>query len=93
MDDDLGVVTVTSQDPLTIDLLGEFDVSNIVRVDAAALTRIRVELKNRGAVNEKAIADAGTLATMFISDQIVHLVVGDDAPALGEAMQAARKTA
>ncbi len=60
---------------------------NIVRVEPAALTRLRVELKDRNSVDEMALRAAGALATMVISDTVVHVIVGDDAPSIAAAIE------
>src|SRR5688500_19966026 len=54
-------------------------VQNLVRVETAALTRLRVELRDADAVDDSALTAGGAMATMRISDTVVHLVVGNDA--------------
>jgi PTS system glucose-specific IIC component len=66
--------------------------ANIVDVNSAALTRVRVKLRNSAAVDEAALARAGAAATMHASDGIVHLIVGPAAPEYASAMQAALAT-
>jgi PTS system glucose-specific IIC component len=60
---------------------------NIVRVDPAALTRIRVELRDANAIDTRALEVAGALATMRVSDRVVHVLLGEEAPAFAEAMR------
>ncbi|MEO8192404.1 MAG: PTS glucose transporter subunit IIBC [Gemmatimonadales bacterium] len=60
---------------------------NIVRVDPAALTRIRVEVRDPKAVDDGALAAAGAQGTMKISDGVIHVLVGEDAPAFAAAMK------
>jgi len=61
-------------------------VQNIVRVETAALTRLRVELRNADAVDDSALKAGGAMATMRISDTVLHLVIGNDAPAVAAAV-------
>ena len=62
--------------------------SNIVKIEAAALTRVRVELRNSKAVDESKLKIAGAAATMRVSDRVIHVIMGDDAPAYADAMRA-----
>jgi PTS system glucose-specific IIC component len=62
--------------------------ANIVRVDPAALTRLRIELRNIRDVDELELKEAGAMATMRVSESVMHVIVGDDAPAFAAAMQA-----
>lgn len=63
--------------------------SNIVRIEPLALTRLRVELRNEGSVDERGLKEAGVLAKMKISANVLHIILGDDAPAVAQAMKAA----
>jgi PTS system glucose-specific IIC component len=58
---------------------------NIVRVEPCALTRLRVELRDARSVDESALEAAGASGVLRISDSIVHLVVGESAPAAAAA--------
>jgi PTS system glucose-specific IIC component len=60
---------------------------NIERVDAAAITRLRVKLRNSASLNERALQSAGVSGVMHVSDGLVHLIVGDDAVAYATALK------
>ncbi|HEY9658960.1 MAG TPA: PTS transporter subunit EIIB, partial [Allocoleopsis sp.] len=49
---------------------------NIRNVDAAALTRLRLEVNEDSAVNEAALQEAGVEGVMHLPDHKYHLVVG-----------------
>ena len=55
--------------------------SNVRGVEAVALSRLRVELADAARFDEKAARAAGVLGVMRISPTVLHLVVGDRAPA------------
>ncbi|HZI99850.1 MAG TPA: PTS glucose transporter subunit IIBC [Gemmatimonadaceae bacterium] len=59
--------------------------SNMIEVDAAALTRLRVKLRNPSAVDERALQSLG-VSVMRVADNRVHLIVGDDAEAYASAL-------
>jgi PTS system glucose-specific IIC component len=62
---------------------------NIVSIEGIALTRLRVKLRDQNAIDEKSIARAGAGPIMRVSSDTVHVVIGDEAPALAAAMQEA----
>ena len=62
---------------------------NIVGIETAALTRVRVEVRDSGVIDEGRLVAAGTAATMKVSDTVVHLIIGSGAPAFAVAMQVA----
>jgi glucose PTS system EIICB or EIICBA component len=62
---------------------------NIVSVNPAALTRIRVEVRDTDAIDRKALEAAGAVATMQVADKVVHIILGDEAPAFAAAMESA----
>ena len=59
--------------------------SNMIEVDAAALTRLRVKLKNASAVDERALQSLG-VSVMRVADNRIHLIIGDDAEAYASAL-------
>jgi PTS system glucose-specific IIC component len=59
---------------------------NIVRVEALALTRLRVELRDARLMDEGALTKAGVVGIWRLSPAVMHLIVGEDAAALGEAL-------
>ncbi len=63
--------------------------ANIVEINSAALTRVRVAVRDTGSIDHDRLAAAGTTATMKISDTVVHLIFGADAPEYASAMQTA----
>lgn len=71
--------------------------NNIVRVDAVALTRLRVELRDTAVVDDAALAAAGVLGVWQVHENVLQLIVGEDADALavalGELADAALATA
>jgi len=62
--------------------------NNIIRVEPCALTRLRVQVRDHGAIDESALESARVSGILRISDSVVHVIVGDDvdgqAKALGE---------
>jgi len=62
---------------------------NIVSVNPAALTRVRVEVRDTDAIDRKALEAAGAVATMQVADKVVHIILGDEAPAFAAAMESA----
>lgn len=61
--------------------------ANIVAVESTALTRLRVELHDISAIDESALEAAGASGTMRVSRNVVHVIVGDEAPAFAAAMR------
>jgi glucose PTS system EIICB or EIICBA component len=59
---------------------------NIARVEPCALTRLRVELRDGRALDESALETAGASGVLRISDSVIHLVVGESAPAAAAAL-------
>ena len=59
---------------------------NVRRLDAVAVTRLRVELADGAAFNEAAAHAAGVMAVMQIAPGVLHLIVGDQAPQFAAAM-------
>jgi PTS system glucose-specific IIC component len=59
---------------------------NIARVQPCALTRLRVEVHDARAVDESALETAGVSGVLRISDSVIHLVVGETAPAAAAAL-------
>ncbi len=63
-------------------------VGNIVRIEPCALTRLRVELREVQVVDEGDLVDAGALAVLRVSEHLVHVIVGEDAPHLARQIAA-----
>jgi PTS system glucose-specific IIC component len=61
---------------------------NIVRIEACALTRLRVELREGGVVRESGLVAAGALGLLRVSEHLVHVIVGEDAPPLAREIAA-----
>ena len=61
---------------------------NIVRVEAVAHTRIRVETRDVGAVDERALEAAGAAGVWRMSNGVVHVILGDEAPRYATALAA-----
>jgi PTS system glucose-specific IIC component len=59
--------------------------SNIVGVEAIALTRVRVQLRDATAIDERALEAAGVAGVWRLTDGIVHLIVGEDAAGIAAA--------
>jgi PTS system glucose-specific IIC component len=57
-----------------IDGLGGRD--NILRVESAAETRLRVVVRDRSAIDETALKVAGVAGTVGVGDKTLHLIVG-----------------
>ncbi|MDQ2768103.1 MAG: PTS transporter subunit EIIB, partial [Gemmatimonadota bacterium] len=64
--------------------------SNIVRVEACALTRLRVELRDPELIVEAALARAGAPGVWRQQSGAVHVIVGEDAAALAAALTETR---
>jgi glucose PTS system EIICB or EIICBA component len=59
---------------------------NVSRVETCALTRLRVELRDARAVDGSAVEAAGALGVLRVSDSVIHVVVGESAPAMATAL-------
>ena len=59
---------------------------NVVRVEPCALTRIRLEVKNGGDVNQAALEAAGVGGVYRVSDSILHLLMRERAGAVAAAL-------
>lgn len=68
-------------------------VGNIVQSEALALTRLRVELRDAGLVNDDALRSGGVLGVWRLSPKLMHLIVGEDAAALASALNESRGAA
>ena len=60
--------------------------SNIVRADACALTRLRVELHDPELLSESALARAGAPGVWRLPSGAVHVIVGEEAASLAAAL-------
>ena len=60
--------------------------ANIIRIDVTALTRLRVQVRNAGAIDDNAVEAAGAGGVMRVADDVVHIIVGDTAEQLKGAM-------
>ena len=63
--------------------------SNVERVESAALTRLRVELREPARIDEGALARAGAPGVWRLPTGAVHVIVGEDAAALAAAISEA----
>ena len=63
---------------------------NIVQADLIALTRLRVELRNADHISDAELTKAGALGAWRVSPNIVHVIVGEDAPELAAAVAESR---
>jgi glucose-like phosphotransferase system IIB component len=64
---------------------------NVARVEPCALTRLRVELRDARAVDEFALEAAGASGVLRISESIMHIVMGESAPAMAAALDRERQ--
>jgi PTS system glucose-specific IIC component len=62
--------------------------ANLRRLDAVALTRLRVELADQARFDEPAARQAGVLAVMRPAPGVLHLIVGERADQLARALRA-----
>jgi PTS system glucose-specific IIC component len=60
--------------------------TNVLSVEAVALTRLRVAVKDSRALDEGALTRAGVAGVWRVSEGVVHLIVGEDAEALAAAL-------
>ena len=58
----------------------------IAAAEPCALTRVRVELRNHRAVDQAGLEAAGAAGVLRVSDSVVHLVLGERAPAIAAAL-------
>ncbi|WP_068276373.1 PTS transporter subunit EIIC, partial [Aldersonia kunmingensis] len=61
--------------------------ANIVKVEAAAETRLRVKVRDRAAVNEDSLRAAGVAGVVAVGEDTLHLVVGLHADQYGSEMR------
>ena len=64
--------------------LGGMD--NIESVEAVAITRLRVSLRDGGRINERALDRAGVTGMMHVANGLVHVIVGEDAEGYAAAL-------
>jgi len=64
--------------------LGGMD--NIESVEAVAITRLRVSLRDAGRIDERALDRAGVTGMMHVADGLVHVIVGEDAEGYAAAL-------
>jgi PTS system glucose-specific IIC component len=62
---------------------------NIEELGACATTRLRLTVKRQESVDLAGLKAAGVLATVQVSEQLLHLIVGWEAEAVAENLQAA----
>ncbi len=62
---------------------------NVRRLEAVALTRLRVELRDGQRFDESAARTAGVLGVMHVAPGILHLIVGDQAAQFAREISAA----
>ncbi|MEO6463487.1 MAG: PTS transporter subunit EIIB [Candidatus Eisenbacteria bacterium] len=60
---------------------------NIVQIESCALTRLRVELRDGQSVNQDDLVAAGAMGMMRVSENLIHVIVGNDAPHLAALLQ------
>jgi PTS system glucose-specific IIC component len=60
---------------------------NLQQVDAVAITRLRVVVTSGDAIDDAALKAAGLPALMRIAPDLVHVIVGPDAPAVADALR------
>jgi PTS system glucose-specific IIC component len=61
---------------------------NVVKLDAVALTRLRVECADEKKFDEAAARQTGVLAVMHAAPGVLHLIVGERADQLAAALRA-----
>ncbi|PTU66352.1 PTS glucose transporter subunit IIBC [Chromobacterium sp. Panama] len=61
--------------------------ANLAKVEAIAHTRLRVELKQGSLLNQDAARAAGVAAMLEVAPGVWHLIVGDQAAGLAQALQ------
>jgi PTS system glucose-specific IIC component len=59
---------------------------NIRSVEAVAITRLRVELRDTGRVDEGALERAGAHGVMRLAGGVAHVIVGEDAEGIAAAL-------
>jgi glucose PTS system EIICB or EIICBA component len=64
---------------------------NIVRIERIAVTRLRVQVRDPNAIDERALEAAGAAGVLRISDAVLHIVIKDaddgDLAALAQAIE------
>ena len=66
---------------------------NVRVVEAVAITRLRVELRDAGRIDESALARAGAGGVMRLAGGVAHVLVGEDAAGIAAAMASDAPTA
>jgi PTS system glucose-specific IIC component len=59
---------------------------NVAAAEPCALTRVRVELRNHRPLDDAALEAAGAAGVLRVSDSVMHLVLGERAPAVAAAL-------
>jgi PTS system glucose-specific IIC component len=60
---------------------------NVQQVDAVAITRLRVAVASGGIVDDAALKALGVPGLMRVAPNLVHVIVGPDAPAIADALR------
>jgi PTS system glucose-specific IIC component len=60
--------------------------ANVVDVQAVALTRLRLVLRDPARVDEAALRQAGAHGAMRLADGVAHVIVGEDAAGIAAAL-------
>lgn len=61
---------------------------NYSEVEACAVTRLRVRLRDTGRLDEKALTDLGVRAVHQLPEGVVHLLVGEESPRWAKSLEA-----
>jgi glucose PTS system EIICB or EIICBA component len=62
--------------------------ANVLRAEACAFSRIRIEVRDAERVDEAALERAGVAGVLRLSETRMHVVIGDDAEAIASALSA-----
>ena len=60
---------------------------NVVRIEPCALTRLRVQVRDVAAIDEPALEKAGAAGLMRTGNNVVHVIVGQNAAAIASTMK------
>ena len=71
-------------------LAGLGGAGNVLRIEACAGTRVRVEVADPAHLDEPALEAAGVMGVMRLSGGVRHLLLGPNADRVAEEMRAAQ---
>lgn len=84
-------ITLALRERAAAILAGLGGASNVVNAGLCSLTRLRVVLRNADLLREGALTRAGALGVWRLPNNVVHVIVGEDAAAIAIALDETRE--